>query len=260
MDKEVAELKKTASQLKKVYLEKTITAKNLDDAIAKTEDIERRKNAKAKDNLGWFYVMRNAAFRNEIVKIGVTKVYPEERAKQLRSTGVPLPYEVIYAIKTSHYKDCENSVLNELGDYRVSDAREFMFCTLDQIVTHLLRKGYLSNLVEEDTYVHPYYRDMYSQLALWSKTDSEAYARWRICEAIGMSDEYYHQWSSDNYSWEGFETALLNYIEKEKSKSKEEIKFQLALQPIHTELDLGSYESKRKSYELRLNNPIKKVA
>lgn len=224
MDKEIAELRKKDSITEPIELEKGVTANNFskqfNKAVALTEERNRKKNRQIENGIGWFYVLRNASFRNELLKVGITDICPHKRAKQLRSTGVPFPYEVIFAVKTCFYKECESSVLTKLSDYRVSDEREFVSCPLDRILTLLLKEGYLVNLNsadDDEVIVHPYYKQSYDQLALWSEKDSESFARLRVCEAIQMTDDYYSHWGDyENYSWEGFETALLNFIENQR--------------------------------------------
>jgi len=39
-------------------------------------------------NEGWIYILINPAFKKDLLKIGKTKRQPEERAKELSTTGI----------------------------------------------------------------------------------------------------------------------------------------------------------------------------
>jgi DNA-directed RNA polymerase subunit RPC12/RpoP len=73
---------------------------------------------------GHVYVMVNSE-KPDLVKIGMTKRDPEKRAKELRGTGVSMPYIVAYEVKTEHPKQVEKAVHNRLSHKRVNPDREF---------------------------------------------------------------------------------------------------------------------------------------
>ena len=88
----------------------------------------------------WVYVLSNPSMPN-LYKIGYTKLNPEERAKQLSSsTGVALPYEVVWAFHCFNGEQLEYEVHKSLNMFRVNDQREFFQAPLYEIqntITHL---------------------------------------------------------------------------------------------------------------------------
>ncbi len=77
-----------------------------------------------KTEIGWVYVLTNEAMP-ELVKIGHTFDDPWERSNQLsRPTGIPMPFEVLYAHKTRFPRETEAWVHNYFRHERVSE-REF---------------------------------------------------------------------------------------------------------------------------------------
>ena len=73
----------------------------------------------------WVYVLKNPA-QPGMLKIGYTKLTPDERARQISSaTGVPLPYEVAWAYRCFNGELLEGEVHHALSKYRVNNQREF---------------------------------------------------------------------------------------------------------------------------------------
>jgi hypothetical protein len=72
------------------------------DLTARVEEIENELNS------GWAYVLKNESMPNKF-KIGKTKLDPHQRAKQLCTTGVPSPFEVVYAFRHKDYEKIERS-------------------------------------------------------------------------------------------------------------------------------------------------------
>ena len=59
--------------------------------------------------MGYVYILINQSYRygglrRKLLKIGQTSRNPEERAKELSSTGVPTPFEVAYYIQSDKYE------------------------------------------------------------------------------------------------------------------------------------------------------------
>ena len=75
-------------------------------------------------NIGYVYVMINAYIPN-MVKIGMTTKTPEERAIELRSTGVPGDWIPIHSMFVPNCEVLEKFIHTKLSDSRVSDDREF---------------------------------------------------------------------------------------------------------------------------------------
>jgi len=105
---------------------------NLTDVIENTDLTPIvRKNIK-KDpslktlhlNIGYVYVMTNTFIPN-MVKIGMTTKTPEERAVELRSTGVPGDWIPIHSMFVPNCEVLEKFIHKKLSDSRVSNDREF---------------------------------------------------------------------------------------------------------------------------------------
>ncbi|MBM0744840.1 GIY-YIG nuclease family protein (plasmid) [Phormidium sp. CLA17] len=73
---------------------------------------------------GFVYVLLNPSFPDQ-VKIGRTEKTVELRAKQLRTTGVPTPFLVVYDELVSNYEVVEDILHNRFAAYRTSGDREF---------------------------------------------------------------------------------------------------------------------------------------
>ena len=77
------------------------------------------------ENAGYIYIMRNAAFENNIIKIGLTTKVTKERAKQLSKTSVPDKFFVIREWVVKDCKKAEEEIHNLLAQYRIDPRREF---------------------------------------------------------------------------------------------------------------------------------------
>lgn len=74
---------------------------------------------KVSKRVGWIYIMRNPAFKEDLVKIGRTSQSPLDRAAELgRSTSVPTDFEVIYFVHVLDTHRAERWIHNELVPYR----------------------------------------------------------------------------------------------------------------------------------------------
>lgn len=77
---------------------------------------------------GWVYVITNESMPG-LVKVGVTKNRPEERAKELDETGSPTPYKVETAFLFSEAAEqVEKQAHALLADVRVRGNREWFKC------------------------------------------------------------------------------------------------------------------------------------
>ncbi len=77
---------------------------------------------------GWVYILTNEAMPG-LVKIGLTTRTPKERAAELSSSsGVPLPYAVVWARAVSDCAYVEQVVHRMLDDRRVNGKRESFRC------------------------------------------------------------------------------------------------------------------------------------
>lgn len=73
---------------------------------------------------GFVYILLNPAFP-DYVKIGLTLKSAEERARELRTTGVPAAFIVIYDELVSDCRAVERKVHQRFHGYRVENDREF---------------------------------------------------------------------------------------------------------------------------------------
>jgi len=73
---------------------------------------------------GFLYLMTNPAMPG-LVKIGMTTRSPEERAQELASTGVPMPFHVAAAWPVDDVRSAERDAHEALDRYRVNDQREW---------------------------------------------------------------------------------------------------------------------------------------
>lgn len=82
---------------------------------------------------GFVYVLTSPAMP-DMVKIGRTKHLSEDRARQLRTTGVPLPFAVAYRALTSYPAAVEHRAHELLAFQRVDPRREFFTVAPTQAV------------------------------------------------------------------------------------------------------------------------------
>jgi hypothetical protein len=82
--------------------------------------------------IGYIYVLSNEAF-SDILKIGKTTRTPQERAVELNTTGVPLPFKVEYAAISTDVDVHEIEIHGKLASLRLSD-REFFRVKLSDAV------------------------------------------------------------------------------------------------------------------------------
>jgi len=73
---------------------------------------------------GFVYVLSNPSMPG-IVKIARTERLPDQRAKELQTTGVPQPFQIEFAGWCEDVHEAEQLAHEELEKYRVSDSREF---------------------------------------------------------------------------------------------------------------------------------------
>lgn len=80
--------------------------------------------------MGYVYILTNKSYRygwlrRKLLKIGQTSKNPEDRAKELSSTGVPTPFEVAYYLQSDRYEEIEKEMHRRLGVFRSNENREF---------------------------------------------------------------------------------------------------------------------------------------
>lgn len=74
---------------------------------------------------GYVYILTNPS-TSGIIKIGKTRQNPDERAKALSSSsGMPIPFIVVYQAYFGDYDQAEQFVHSRLDEFRITDNREF---------------------------------------------------------------------------------------------------------------------------------------
>lgn len=87
---------------------------------------------------GYLYALANQSMPG-IIKIGCTSRDPFERAKELRSTGVPTSFQVLIAVFTNDMKGSEAAIhtILESRGRRVDNGREFFAVELGELMSLL---------------------------------------------------------------------------------------------------------------------------
>ena len=179
-----------------------------------------------KDNLaefkaGWVYVMSNPSMEG-LYKIGCTAGNPHLRAKQLRTTGVPAPYKVMYAFQHEDYKEYEMALHHNFDDDRAYNEREFFDVPLENIIVAIHEVDLLEDPLNE--IIHPSFSEKYIELKnkielrknreRLHKIEEErkinerrAYmkevsAREAVATMVGFNYDDYCKWQRAGYSWE----------------------------------------------------------
>lgn len=90
----------------------------------------------------WVYVLSNPSLPKEYLKIGYTKLKPEERATQISSaTGVPTPYKVEWAYKCFNGEIVERMTHEKLKAFRVNNRKEFFHISLEEAKDNIILIG-----------------------------------------------------------------------------------------------------------------------
>ena len=80
---------------------------------------------KMEGNQGIVYILTNPAIPN-MIKIGMTNNEDVKvRMAQLYTSGVPLPFECVYAARVANYESVEKALHIAFGPDRVNPKREF---------------------------------------------------------------------------------------------------------------------------------------
>ena len=83
---------------------------------------------------GYIYVMSNPMFRDNIIKIGKTRNNPDERKKDLYSTGVPEPFKVEYYALVKDFDSMEKVIHEVLRNKRPNKNREFFTISVSDAI------------------------------------------------------------------------------------------------------------------------------
>lgn len=80
---------------------------------------------------GWIYILSNPCMPG-LLKIGMTTISPQARAKELSSsTGVPEKFTIEASYFSDDPRGDESRIHAAMSDHRLNDSREFFTCSLD---------------------------------------------------------------------------------------------------------------------------------
>lgn len=79
---------------------------------------------------GYVYILSNPAFRDDIIKIGMTRRDPSQRASEIYTTGVPMEFVVAYERRVLNCVVAEMRIHSILEKARINRDREFFRLTL----------------------------------------------------------------------------------------------------------------------------------
>lgn len=79
---------------------------------------------------GYVYILSNPAFRDDIIKIGMTRRDPSQRASEIYTTGVPMEFVVVYERRVLNCVVAEMRIHSILEKARINRDREFFRLTL----------------------------------------------------------------------------------------------------------------------------------
>ncbi len=99
---------------------------------------------------GLVYVMFNPSMPG-LVKVGLTQGTAEDRARQLRTTGVAMPFIVLFEEYVSDVDLVERRVHEILDEHRVDSQREFFRCSPKVVIKCLIdtAQGFRMRPVDE---------------------------------------------------------------------------------------------------------------
>lgn len=86
---------------------------------------------------GHLYILLNASFARDVLKIGMTTKDPVARARELSTTGVPTPFVVAYSAEVFDCATAEKALHARLDRYRTSANREFFELPLKTAIQEL---------------------------------------------------------------------------------------------------------------------------
>lgn len=93
---------------------------------------------------GFVYILSNESMPG-ILKVGATTKHPEDRAKELFSTGVAVPFHVEFAIHCCDAFGVERFAHDSLSTQRVSSSREFFRVDLSYAIEVVLQHADIAN-------------------------------------------------------------------------------------------------------------------
>ena len=103
---------------------------------------------------GYIYALSNESFPG-MLKIGMTRKAPVERAAELSSTGVPTPFRVEFSIIVSNPEQAEHKIHTYFSDYRVKHDREFFTIDVSDVIEFFRKQDFAPKNVPKKEYIDP---------------------------------------------------------------------------------------------------------
>lgn len=100
---------------------------------------------------GIVYIITNEAMPG-YVKVGKTTTSPEQRMRELDTSGVPLPFECFYAAEVADCHQAERLLYDAFADVRVRSRREFFEISPERVAS-ALRLAALQDVTPRDDVV-----------------------------------------------------------------------------------------------------------
>ena len=125
-----------------VFIKSTVAAAKVTIEEYAKAAAEAKKDGSGAER-GVLYVMRCVAMSDEIYKVGWTSKTADERARELSTTGIPVPFEVVNSWKHQDPAALEVSVHALLDPYRVQGNREFFripYARLKELIEQELKR------------------------------------------------------------------------------------------------------------------------
>jgi len=120
---------------------------------------------------GWVYVFSNKAMPG-LVKVGYSMKDPALRVEELKSTGMPFPFEIQYEALLQNPREVEQNVHTALGDKR--EKGEFFRCDAFEAVRLIRVIAGESILYEQSHELWKY------DPAAWAERKAEIERRYRL--------------------------------------------------------------------------------
>jgi len=85
---------------------------------------------------GFVYILTNASFASDVLKIGMTRRSAKIRAGELydNATGIPEPFEIAHKVKVANCVAAEEIIHKHLKNYRINKSREFFKISLPKAI------------------------------------------------------------------------------------------------------------------------------
>ncbi len=86
---------------------------------------------------GYLYILSNPSIKDGLLKIGLTKMAPEDRCKSLsRSTSIPADFVIEHSVKVPNVSSAEARLHLILSRYRYTKNKEFFSIPVKKAVQY----------------------------------------------------------------------------------------------------------------------------